>query len=271
MIRNRRLPASFAATVTLFAWAATIGAAFAAPFNTATITKTENKVFVGERRGQQSQTRPASVADVLRAKNFLLSEAESRAELQYPDGSVVRVGQNTVFSFDAESRTLTLDRGALLFHIPRGAGGGMIKTPSLTAAITGTAGKVSRNYIAFITGEGKVIPTGQIVRAGEFVRRNADGTLTIGRFDPLTAREGKLVYFNGLMPGFEELKLVLPETLVSFPDLRSLELLHRANNLPNSVFRFFPGTGGNGGRKDNKEEFTLSPQTPQPPPEVPLE
>jgi hypothetical protein len=211
----------------------------AQPFNSATITKLQNRVSYGERKGAaQSSTRAAQVQDVIRANNFLLSESESRAELQYPDGSLVRIGQNTVFSFDAESRTLTLDKGSLIFHIPKGSGGGTIKTPSLTAAITGTAGKVSTNIIAIVEGTVKLIPSGRLVHAFEFARKNADGSITIGAFDPSRANDGALVEFNGLMPGFPQKPVVLALEFHP-PELRDLEVLHRANNLPGSIEHFF--------------------------------
>lgn len=210
----------------------------AIPFTSATVTKVENRVSYGETRG--GSRRRAEVTDVVRASNYLLTETDSRAELQYQDGSLVRVGQNTVFSFDASSRTLSLDKGSFIFHVPKGSGGGVIKTPSLTAAITGTSGKVSENIIAIIEGVVRLIPSGRLVRAGEFARRNADGTITIARFDPARVNAGLLVNFNGVMPGFNEELLRPPGPDFSMPDLRYMEVIHRTQNLPSSVDFFAP-------------------------------
>jgi hypothetical protein len=214
---------------------------FAAPFNSATVTKVEHKVFLGERQSDRTVKRPAAAQDVMRAQNFLLSESDSRAEIQYPDGTVVRVGQNSVFSFNSASRELILDKGSLLFHIPKGSGGGTIKTASLTAAITGTAGKISDNYIVIVEGEVKLIPSGRIVHKNEFARRNADGSITIAPIDQATIFEGRLVEFNGHMPGFPERALVaVGSTPIPFVGVRELEVLTRTNNLPGSVNRFLP-------------------------------
>ena len=79
----------------------------ATPFTSATVTKVQNRVSYGE--GRTGATRPAAVSDVVKSNNFIFSEADSRAELQYQDGTRVRIGQNTVFSFDASSRTLALE------------------------------------------------------------------------------------------------------------------------------------------------------------------
>ncbi|HEV7401548.1 MAG TPA: FecR family protein [Chthoniobacteraceae bacterium] len=218
-------------------------ASAATPFSSATVTQVENHVAYGNRTGDRSVTRDAHLSDVVRANNFLRSESNSRAELTYPDGTVVRIGQNTVFTFDAESRTLSLEKGSLLFHIPKGAGGGTIKTASLTAAITGTAGKVSDNIIAIIEGTVKLIPSGRLVHQFEFARRNADGSITISPFDPARANDGALANFNGKMPGFPDVP-VLVDTTPGVPfnaaDIRALDVFSRTNNLPGAVNRFEP-------------------------------
>lgn len=242
-ISTFRLPGTTWAryTVLLTAVQAMTLSGFAAPFASATVTRVEHKVFLGERQSERSVKRPAVPRDLLRAQNFLLSESDSRAEVQYPDGTVIRVGQNSVFSFNSESRQLVLDKGSLLFHIPKGAGGGTIKTASLTAAITGTAGKVSDNYIAIVEGEVRLIPSGRIVHTNEFARRNADGSITIAPLDPATIHEGRLVFWEDLMPGFPPRRIaVVGSTPVPVVGVRELEVLTRTQNLPGSVNRFFP-------------------------------
>ena len=271
MAPMRRLPAHFpccaAVGALLLLSLLGTGSAVAATFNTATVTKVENKVLLGEREG--SGTRAAAANDVMQARNFLRSENASRAELQYPDGTVVRVGQNTVFTFDSGSRTLALDHGSLLFHIPKNSGGGTIKTASLTAAIIGTAGKVSDNVIAIVEGEIKLVPGGQVVRAGEFARRNADGSITVAAFDPDKVLEGKLVYFNGLMPGFPEASATHSEPIpVPTQLLRDLEVQYRTQNLPGSINVYFPQPKEKTVQKeDKKPHATPTPvTTPRPTP-----
>ena len=215
------------------------GAAPAAtPYTQATVTRTENQVSYGVVKGDRSETRPAGSQDVVKASNFLLSESESRAELKYDDGTIVRIGQNTIFTFEANSRTLNLKKGTFVFFIPKGQGGGTIKTPSLTAAITGTVGKVSDNIIAILDGEVVLKPSGQIVKAGQFARRNPDGSITIGEFDPLKMFDGKLMTFNGPLPGIPEKLLGTP--LLDMHDLGSLDAMDRVINSPSGIQHFFP-------------------------------
>jgi len=205
------------------------------PYNSATVTRVENKVDYGQVHGERSETRKANPLDVVKASDFLLSAENSRAELKYDDGTIIRIGQNTIFSWDANTRTLKLDKGTFVFYIPKGSGGGTIKTPSITAAITGTIGKVSENTIAIIEGEVTLMPGGEKIGKFQFARRNADGTLTIGFFDPAKAYEGKLMTWNGTLGGVPELAIGEVFTLPPLDDAFS-----RAQNLPSTVLQNNP-------------------------------
>lgn len=77
------------------------------------------------------------------APDFLQTGRRSRARLEAKDGTVTRVGANTLFSFDQSDRTINLKKGSLLFHSPSGRGGGRIVTASATASIVGTTIAVS--------------------------------------------------------------------------------------------------------------------------------
>lgn len=233
----------------------------ATPYTQATVTRTENQVSYGVVKGDRSETRPAESQDVVKASNFLLSESESRAELKYDDGTIVRIGQNTIFTFEANSRTLNLKKGTFVFFIPKGQGGGTIKTPSLTAAITGTVGKVSDNIIAILDGEVVLKPSGQIVKAGQFARRNPDGSITIGEFDPLKMFDGKLMTFNGPLPGIPEKLLGTP--LLDMHDLGSLDAADRVINSPSGIQHFFPEPTP---RQTTPRPATPIPATPTPAP-----
>ena len=247
------------------------GAALAGtPYTQATVTRTENKISYGTVKGDRSETRPAAAQDVVKAMNFLLSESDSRAELKYDDGTIVRIGQNTIFSFEANSRTLNLKKGTFVFFIPKGQGGGTIKTPSLTAAITGTVGKVSENLIAILEGEVVLKPSGEHVHAGEFARRNPDGTITIGKFDPLKMFDGKLMTFNGPLPGIPENLLGLP--LLDMHDLWDIESRERVIGSPSGIDHFFPAptpTPTPTPRRVTPHPVTPHPATPHPATPVP--
>jgi len=80
----------------------------------------------------------AAVNDIFAMPDILRTGAGSRAELVAQDETVTRVGANTIFSFDAATRTIDLKQGSLLFHSPHGKGGGTIHTGSATASVLGT-------------------------------------------------------------------------------------------------------------------------------------
>ncbi|MEO8351061.1 MAG: FecR family protein [Chthoniobacteraceae bacterium] len=239
-LRSSALPAACALLTSLGTFV--VGSARAVmPFTEAKVTRLQNKVEYGPGRGVA--TRPARVADLVKADNYLLTETDSRAELQYPDGTLVRIGQNTVFTFEAESRTLTLEKGSLIFHIPKGSGGGTIRTASITAAITGTVGKVSPNLIAILEGEITLIPSGRKVPAGSFARANLDGSISILPFDVNLAGNGVLMNFNGPMPGYDEAVLLQQRDTAlgpNVPDLSIFNSLDRTQNSPSAIKKFFP-------------------------------
>lgn len=168
----------------------------ATPFTSAKVTRLENNVAVGKNENGRRVERPAVVADVVAEKDYLLTQPQSRAELEFADHSLVRVGQNTVFSFDADSRTLSLQKGTMLFYIPPGSGGGQIKTPSLTAAVTGTIGLVTENLFAVLRG---TLHT----KFGDVEEGYAiDSSGHIFKFDWKSVMQGKLVNFGGPPPTF---------------------------------------------------------------------
>jgi hypothetical protein len=225
----------------------------AVPYTSATVTRLQNKVQFGD--AAQRSRRPAQSGDVVKAQTYLLTETDSRAELKYSDGSIVRIGQNTVFTFEADTRTLTLEKGSLLFYIPKGQGGGTIRTASITAAITGTIGKVTDNIIAIIEGEVTLVPSGKKIPAGYFARANPDGSLTIARFDPAMVMEGKLMNFGGKIAEFDESLLVAPAPQPMIPDLSGFDTFDRTQNHPGAQELFFP-----------RDLIRPSTRTPVPPP-----
>lgn len=249
---------SFTIKIVVAATLAATGIVQAAdPLASATVTRVENQVNYGKVIGEKSETRPAAPNDVVKASNFLMSETESRAELKYDDGTIVRIGQNTIFSFDANTRTLNLKKGTFVFYMPKGKGGGTIKTPSLTAAITGTVGKVSNNIIAVLEGSVTLVPSGRVVPAGFFARANADGTIDILPFDVTKEFDGKLMTFNGPLPGIPE--STFGSLLDYFQTIGAQNTWDRVNNLPSAVLHFNP---------PNNPTPTPKATTPTPPPRL---
>src|SRR5438128_980578 len=75
---------------------------------------------------QQAAPRPAAVSDPVRYGTAVRTGTESRSELTFVDQTITRLGANTIFSFNEGTREMNLSEGALLFQVPKGAGGATI-------------------------------------------------------------------------------------------------------------------------------------------------
>lgn len=115
----------------------------AEPFEQAEVTKTINRVSVLPRATQ------AATGDVIKGDMALKTAGDSRAELQFPDQTITRVGSNSLFRFITGGREIILDGGTMLFSSPKGAGGGKVQAGAITAAVTGSANLIS--YVGQIT------------------------------------------------------------------------------------------------------------------------
>jgi len=110
--------------------------AFADAIQGLTFTEVVKDVLVID-AATKAETSP-KVGDVLVAPNVLKTGADSRAELVAEDKTVTRVGSNTIFSVEVNSRDVNLAQGNVLFNAPKGRGGGRIKSAGATASVLGT-------------------------------------------------------------------------------------------------------------------------------------
>src|SRR5207302_2116485 len=90
-----------------------------------------------------AEARPASQGAVVRNENVVRTGTESRAELEFTDLTLARLGSNSIFSFDAQARAMTFTRGAVLFSKPTNSGAIELRSGAITAAITGSTGFIS--------------------------------------------------------------------------------------------------------------------------------
>jgi hypothetical protein len=101
------------------------------PYERAGVTKTINDVSVLPRKTK------AVPGDVISGDLALKTGGNSRAELEFPDFTITRVGSNALFRFLAGQRQIILDGDTMLFSSPKG-GGGKVEAGAITAAVTGT-------------------------------------------------------------------------------------------------------------------------------------
>ncbi len=106
------------------------------PFDKATITKVVKKVDIVQVPSLRRS--PANINDVFQAPNLIQTGRKSQAQLTFPDGTLARVGSNTVCSFESAMRQINLEQGSILFNSKTGRGGGRIVTAAATASVLGT-------------------------------------------------------------------------------------------------------------------------------------
>jgi hypothetical protein len=152
---------------------------------------------------------PATLKETVKAPERVRTGADSRAELTAPDKTITRIGANTVFAFDTSQRVLHLDQGSVLFHAPKGAGGGKIKSGGASAAILGTTIIVSATpgggfKLIALEGTAKAtLENGKkaTVKAGQLVYVLPGGKAFS---DILTVNLGKLAMNSQLVSGFSQ-------------------------------------------------------------------
>ena len=116
----------------LFLFVGYVATLWAEPFDQAEVTKTINLVSL------LPQDMRAVPGDLVKGDTALKTGGNSRAELQFPDLTITRVGSNALFRFIAGTREMVLDSGTMLFSSPKGAGGGKVQAGAITAAVTGS-------------------------------------------------------------------------------------------------------------------------------------
>ena len=129
----------------LFVFVGYVATLWAEPFDQAEVTKTINLVSL------LPQDMRAAPGDLVKGDTALKTGGNSRAELQFPDLTITRVGSHALFRFIAGTREMVLDSGTMLFSSPKGAGGGKVQAGAVTAAVTGS------DFLISNVGRAKVI------------------------------------------------------------------------------------------------------------------
>ena len=122
--------------IVLAALAAGLAQVQAVPLTESTVTEIIKEVNVLPPGA--ANPAPAKLNALVKAPERVRTGAESRTELTATDRTITRIGANTVFSFETAGRVINLERGSILLHSPKGAGGGTIKSGGASAAILGT-------------------------------------------------------------------------------------------------------------------------------------
>jgi hypothetical protein len=143
--------------------------------------------------GRKSERR-TQVKDRVAPSEYVLTGTGALAELQFNDRSILRVGQNTVFTYAPGSRNARLDQGSVLYHDLDADAQTEVRTPLLTCAIEGclfvvqTFGPIGAFYLF----DGDATVNGRKLKPGDCLIVDR-GNVRVFRFDRLLAlRTGAL-------------------------------------------------------------------------------
>lgn len=183
--QTRILP-GMATMILIFLFPAT---SHAQKFSRAEVTKTVNDVRL--LTGTKA-SRPATKGSVVSGDTAVRTGLKSRAQMDFPDASIIRLGANSVFSFMQGQRDVDLEKGTILMQVPKNLGRTKIRTSSISAAITGTT--ILIEYVPPITNA-----AGEIITPGTFKAIVIEGSLELEFKDlpgqTLVLKAGEMVAF----------------------------------------------------------------------------
>ena len=114
-----------------------------AALTSAEVSRISNQVEI-DRQARGAWT-PASVGQTLVPRDAIRTAAQSRAELLFNEGTLVRTGETTIFRFPPGRRSFELVDGSALVMIRPGQGASTITTPQAIITTHGTALFVQHN------------------------------------------------------------------------------------------------------------------------------
>jgi FecR protein len=138
------IPRSRCRGLSLLVWASILGSAtiaLGADLSQAVVRRKENVVTVAPSLSAQAQ--PVGQGAVIDDGSVVRTGTASKAELQFTDLTLARLGSNSNFSFDAKARAMNANQGAVLFGKPTNSGAIQLKSGAISGAITGSTGFIS--------------------------------------------------------------------------------------------------------------------------------
>ena len=215
----------------------------AAQLKEARVTQAVNDVKLLPR---QAASRPAAVSNSIRDGDAIRTGAASHSELTFADQTIVRLGAKTLVSFSEGTRTINLGEGAILFQIPKSAGGAKIKAAAITAASTGATGIIERHaqfYVKVLVLEGTVrcylenkIGESLLVQPGQIVIAKPDVTALPEPADFDIARVMKTCLL------VHEFQPLLSQRLIESEEQKQLNLMAKGTYIPSNLVIFGRGT-----------------------------
>ena len=125
---------AFLASVSVLSGIGTAWSAEKKPLEAGAFSAVKNSVL----QTDGAEKKPAQKDAKITEGNKVDTGAGSCTEMTFTDSSVLRMGQNSHFSFDSKERIIKLDQGTLLMHVPPGNGGISIEGGGVVGAVSGS-------------------------------------------------------------------------------------------------------------------------------------
>lgn len=125
---------AFLASVSVLSGIGTAWSAEKKPLEAGAFSAVKNSVL----QTDGAEKKPAQKDAKITEGNKVDTGAGSCTEMTFTDSSVLRMGQNSHFSFDSKERIIKLDQGTLLMHVPPGNGGVSIEGGGVVGAVSGS-------------------------------------------------------------------------------------------------------------------------------------
>ena len=125
---------AFLAAVSVLSGIGTAWSAEKKPLEAGAFSAVKNSVL----QTDGAEKKPAQKDAKITEGNKVDTGAGSCTEMTFTDSSVLRMGQNSHFSFDSKERIIKLGQGTLLMHVPPGNGGVSIEGGGVVGAVSGS-------------------------------------------------------------------------------------------------------------------------------------
>ena len=229
----------------------------------ATVTEIKNQAIFQSADGTE---RAVKTGDVIHGQEPVKTEGNSMAELEFPDGTLARLGSRSALTFSAEAREVQMLSGLGVFFIPKTMGGlRIVARPMVGTVEDGTVvvedldrpeGGKNRHWTKFLLVEGSragvSLPGASrstVLRESQGLFRREGASTLSPAFDfdvkALTENATILTGFHRAWPGLDEINAVIQR---QYKLLRSGRLTHASH--------FWTGRGA--------QQGTLAAQFPVP-------
>jgi len=204
----------------------------------ATVSELKNEMSYQAADGSE---RAAKVEDVVQGRDVVKTGGGSMAELEFPDGTLTRLGSHSAFTFAPESREVQTRSGLSVFFIPKGMGGLRIVSRAVVGAVEGCTvvveeierpqGANTQHWTKFLLVEGSrasvLLPNGKhtsSLRAGQgiFQREGASTLSPPFDFDVKALTENATIFtgFHRPWPGLDDINAVIEKQFRALKDGR---------------------------------------------------